>query len=368
MDHLSAVAENGAAASTGPPPPRANPDLIGHGEAEAALLKAYRSGRLAHAWLLAGPPGIGKATLAYRFARFVLAGGQGDLLGDAAPTLALDNDDPVFRRVAAGSHADLLTVERSLDDRKRLRTVIVVDDVRKAGGFLSLTPAEGGWRVVVVDCADELNLNAANALLKMLEEPPDKALLLLISHAPGRLLPTVRSRCRRLVMRPLDEGPLGDFLSHHRPQLGDDAAALARLAEGSPGRALALADQGGLALYQEMVELVAGSPELDSEALHVLAGRLARADAEPAYRTLMDLLVQWLERLVRGGATGAAPAEVVPGEGAVMRRLLDRRGLEQWTEVWERIRRLAADADRVNLDRKQVVIAAFGALGAATRP
>ena len=363
------VAENGAAASAGPPPPRANPDLIGHGETEAALLKAYRSGRRAHAWLLTGPPGIGKATLAYRFARFVLAGGQGDLLGDAAPTLALDDDDPVFRRVAAGGHADLRTLERTFDDKKRqLRKVIIVDDVRKTGAFLSLTPGEGGWRVVVVDCADELNLNAANALLKMLEEPPDKALLLLISHAPGRLLPTIRSRCRRLVMRPLDEGPLVDFLARHRPQLGDDAAALARLAEGSPGRALVLADQGGLALYQEMVELVAGSPELDSEALHGLAGRLARADAEAAYRTLLDLLVQWLERLVRGGATGAAPTEVVPGEGAVMRRLLDRRSLEQWTEVWERIRRLAADADRVNLDRKQVVIAAFGALGAATRP
>ena len=360
------VAENGDTVGPGPPPPAANPDLVGHDDAEATLLEAYRSGRLAHAWLLAGPPGIGKATLAYRFARFVLAGGGGGLFDDPATTLAVDPSDPVCRRIAAGSHADLYPVERSLDDNKRLRTEIVVHDVRRAGRLLRLTPGEGAWRVVVVDSADELNLSAANALLKMLEEPPDNTLMLLVNHAPGRLLPTVRSRCRKLVMRPLDEGRVAEFLSRHRPRLGGDAATLARLAEGSPGRALALADQGGLALYREMVALMADAPGFDTEALHGLAERMARASAASAYRTLMDLLIDWLARLVRYGATGAAPAEVVAGEDAVRRRLLGGRALEQWAEVWERIRRLAVDADRVNLDRKHVVIAAFAALGAAS--
>ena len=353
-----------------PPPPRKNADLIGHVGAEAVLLEAWQSGRLAHAWLLCGPAGIGKATLAYRFARFVLAGGgEGGLFGDGAEGLAVDPENPVFRRVAAGSHADMMTVERSWNDRlKRRRDEIVVGDVRALGPFMRLTASEGGWRVAVVDTADEMNPNAANALLKLLEEPPDKALLLLVSHSPGRLLPTIRSRCRRLNLGPLDDGQVRGFLAEHRPELTDDeAAALARLAGGSPGRALRLADAGGLALYGEMIELLSGAGGLDVAALHALAERLSRANARAAFATLMELLGQWLAGLVRSGATGGPADEVVAGEGAVIERLLGRASLEQWTEVWEKTGRLAADVERINLDRKQVVITAFTAIEATAR-
>lgn len=222
--------------------------------------------------------------------------------------------------------------------------------------------------MVVVDCADEMNQKAANALLKILEEPPDNALLLLISHSPSRLLPTIRSRCRALALRPLAEDRVAGLLSRHRPDLTiDETRSLARLAEGSPGRALRLADAGGLALYGDMVGLLEGG--LDVAALHGLAERVARPNARDAFATLMELLSQWLVRLVRLGASGGEIADhvVVEGEGAVIERLLARASLEQWIEVWEKIGRLTVDVERVNLDRKQVVITAFSALEAVAR-
>jgi DNA polymerase-3 subunit delta' len=163
-----------------PPAPRANPRLLGHEAAEAVLAEGMRAGRLHHAWLITGPPGVGKATLAYRFARRLFAG-----MPEGA-SLALPAEDPVFRRVAVGSHADLLTVEREWDPKKkRMRGEIVVADVRRVADFLRRTPAEGGWRVVVVDGAETLNRNAENALLKVLEEPPPRAILLLACNAAG---------------------------------------------------------------------------------------------------------------------------------------------------------------------------------------
>ncbi|MGH7092569.1 MAG: DNA polymerase III subunit delta', partial [Stellaceae bacterium] len=183
------------------PAPRSNPDLAGHEVAERELRRLFETGRLPHALLLSGPRGIGKATLAFRLARFVLsqpAGALGDLLGGSAAAddgdgLWVDPESGVFRRIAAGGHADLVTVERAYDPRRRrLRGEIVVGDTREIGGFLRLTPAEGGWRVVIVDGADAMNRNAANALLKILEEPPRQTLLLLVAHSAGRLLPTIR--------------------------------------------------------------------------------------------------------------------------------------------------------------------------------
>ncbi|MFQ5784959.1 MAG: DNA polymerase III subunit delta' [Alphaproteobacteria bacterium] len=360
-----------AAAGEGPLPPRANPDLVGHERAEALLRDGYRSGRLAHAWLLTGPPGVGKATLAFRFARFVLAGGgDGDLLAGTEEGLFVPPDHPVFRRVAAGSHADLLTVEHSYDERrKRMREEIVVGDVHAMGPFLRLTAGEGGWRVVVVDSADELNHTAANALLKLLEEPPNDSLILLVSHAPGRLLPTIRSRCRALGLRPLAEDIVRRVVARCRPDLdAGETATLVRLAGGSPGHALRLAGQGGVGLYTEMIELLARPPASDVEALHGLAERLARPSARPAYHALLDLLLQWLARFVREHAAGKAGTAFVSGEDEAVRRLRARGGLAHWTEVWEKVGRLAVRAERVNLDRKQVVISAFNMIETVPRP
>jgi DNA polymerase-3 subunit delta' len=348
--------------------PRANPNLYGHDNAEKALLDAYNSGKMAHAWLLCGPRGIGKATLAYRFARFVLAqggGNDGGLFAAAmAPkSLAIAPGEPVFRRVASGGHADLLTVERTENDRGKLRDEIVIEDARRIGGFLHLTPAEGGWRVVVIDGVEDMNRNAANAVLKIVEEPPAQALILLASHASGRLLPTIRSRCRRLALKPLDAATTQRILMEQRPGLGvADAEALARLAEGSAGRAIDLVDQGGLALLRQMVDLLGTLPQLDVGALYKLADRMGGAEGEAAFRTVTDLLLWWLARLIRVGSGGDVPDEVVAGESALYRHLATPRSLDRWLEVWEKTRALFFRADAVNLERKQVLLNAFLAL------
>ena len=371
------------------PEPRANPYLAGHEAAEAALLEAHGQGRLPHALVLGGPRGIGKATLAFRLARFLLAQGRGgpDLFGAAPPSsLTVAEDNPVFSRVASGGHADLLTIERGInpnkwkkrdpppdaDARKRvLRDEIVVDDTREVANFLRLTPAEGGWRIVIVDSADDMNRNAANALLKILEEPPRRSLLLLVSHTPGRLLPTIRSRCRKLALKPLPEAEIVRLIGHYRPDIADgDARALARLAPGSIGRALDLAASGGLDLYRALLKLLNPLPELDAAALHALADKLARAEAEDSYRTVTELMTQWLARMIRTAAHGTeehAEGEIVRGEREGMRRLAACRSLDQWVEVWEKITRLFAQADGLNLDRKQVVLGAFLTLEGAAR-
>ncbi len=360
--------------------PRANPHLSSHEEAEQTLLKAFQAGNLAHAWMICGPKGIGKATLAFRFARYLLSQGGADG-GDAGPGLFgddlavtdggglhVDPASPVFQRVAAGGHADMLTVQRSADPKSgKLRTIISVDDVRGIGGFLNLTSAEGGWRVVVVDADDKINVNAANAVLKVLEEPPERALLMLVSHNPGRLLPTIRSRCSRLQLRPLAPETVAGLLRDHRPETGpEEAALLADLSEGSIGRALDLAEEGGLDLYEDMISLLDGLPNLDVVALHKFGDRVGKAGADAAFRTVGDLLRGLIARLILFSVNG--PQAVPVREADLFRRLNGSSPADRWLDVWDNTNRLLERAGSVNLDRKQVVLNSFLALEDAVRP
>jgi DNA polymerase III subunit delta' len=330
------------------PEPRANPILLGHEAAVATLVEALRGGRMHHAWLITGPEGVGKATLAYRFARRLLAGAPDD------NSLALDPSHPVFRRVKAGSHADLLTVERGYDEkRKRLRTVITVEDIRRITGFMSLTPAEGGWRVAIVDGAEEMNVASANALLKILEEPPARAVLLLVCAAPGRLLPTIRSRCRRLRLEALPDATMDALLARYLPHLGqDERGRLITLAEGSPGRALTLAEGEGLALAALVDQTLAVLPDLPATAGHDLADKLGRGDEN--FSTFMDLLRAALASAVREAARGRADPEQA--------RLVALRPLEAWGDVWQALTRLQHETEWFALDRRHAILSALALL------
>jgi len=367
-----------AAEAESAPLPRQNAGLAGQGAAERVLLDAYRSGRLPHAWLLTGPRGIGKATLAYRFARFILNEGPasaGGLFGEPLPpeSVAIAADTPAFRKVAAASHPDLFIAERRYNEKlNRLKTEIEVDDIRDLGNFLHLTPAEGGWRVAVIDSADDMNRYAANAVLKLLEEPPKRALLLLISHAPGGLLPTIRSRCRKLAMSALDEAGLGTLLARHLPDAdAGERMALARLAEGSLGRALELAAAGGVELYGDLIALFGGLPRLDIPAAHALADRLTRKGQDGAFAVAIDLMLLWLSRIIRCGTGAGVPGDIVAGEGALVQRLAaaaaEGRGLDRWLDLWDKLARSVDRADGANLDRKQVFLNAVFGLEAVTR-
>ncbi len=322
--------------------PRANPLLVGHGGAEAALLGALRGGRVHHAWLLTGPEGVGKATLAFRFARRLLAGGPAD-------SLALEPDHPVFRRVAAGTHADLLTVERAWDEkRKRLRGEITVENVRGVADFLRRTPAEGGWRVVVLDGAEHLNRNAANALLKVLEEPPQRAVLLLACALPGRLLPTIRSRCRRLPLGQLTDPEVATLLDRYLPETQPgERARLAQIADGSPGRALRLADEDGTALAGLAEDALRASAGLSTVRALAIADQASKTDA--AFATFMDLLGEGVADRVRAAArSGAERAGRLP--------------LAEWVEVWQAILRLRDETERFNLDKRHAVASSLALL------
>lgn len=345
--------------------PRRTLSLIGHEAAEAALARAATSGRLPHAWMICGPQGIGKATLAHRFARFMLAGGAEDaqdgLFGPGPENLDIPGDHSAVHLAMEGAHPNLRCLEPGWDPKaKRMRGEITVDGVRALHPFFGMTAAQGAWRIAIVDSADALNRNAANALLKLLEEPPAKTLLLLVAHAPDRLLATIRSRCRRLTLRPLGAEDLQTVLADQGVTLTpDDAPAVAALAGGSPGRAIALIEGGGLETYRAVVGLMENLPNLDPRALHGLADKLAAKGAEDTFRLFCTLMENLLARLARFKAEGGTSAALPPREEALFAALSARASLDQWFAVWEKMGELFRRTEAVNLDRKQAVLIAF---------
>jgi len=338
----------------GAPHPRETARLIGQQAAEADFLDAYNSGRLHHAWLITGPQGVGKATLAWRIARFLLATppAEDGLFGAPPPpdSLDIDPDHPVAHHMAALSEPRLFLLRRPWDAKsERLRQEITVDEVRRMRNFFALSAADGGRRVVIVDAADEMNVNAANALLKLLEEPPADTVMLLISHQPSRLLPTILSRCRALRCRGLDGGEIASVLQAAEIDPGPDSAALAVLAHGSAGAALRLITLEGLALYAEIVGIFANGTDRP-RALKLADSMVGRANAD-RLNLALDLVDLFLARLARTGLGSPPAPEAAPGEAALMTGLCpDSAASRRWAQLAQDLGQRARHGRAVNLD------------------
>jgi DNA polymerase-3 subunit delta' len=350
------------------PHPRETSILYGHETAEAALAQAFTSSRMHHGWLLVGRRGIGKATLAYRLARHLLA--EPRERDPAGRSLEIPPTAPASRQVTALSHPGLRVLRRPYDPRtKRIGASIPVDEVRRLRSFLGHTGGDNAWRVVIVDSADELNINAANALLKSLEEPPARALFVLISAEPSGLLATVRSRCRRLDLAPLPPEPLkaaaGAALSAADMEMPapDVWQRIERLADGSVRRALQLASSGGLDLYERVEAIFATLPKVDWGAAHVLADQMGFGAQEQRFEAFFDFFLGTLARLVRVAATGRGEAD----ERALAQRLIKDDRLPAWAALWQTVLQERNDALELNLDRKALVLGALARLEAVAR-
>ncbi len=313
--------------------------LYGHSAAEDRLLNGLQSGKLHHAWLLSGPRGIGKATLAYRFARYLLSVPQSRVHAN----LRVDPGAGPARQIAAGAHPDLLAVERAVDQKnKRLKREIAVDDARAVSNFFSYTAGTGGWRVAIIDSADDLNTESANALLKVIEEPPPRSVFLLVSHRPGSLLRTIRSRCISLEMQPLTLEDSLRVLRELPPMVKAGEEALrqaAELSRGSPGRALDLVESKGAAAFAAF----AANPQLRPSRCFEIGAQFVGRDAAEDYAVFGELLVGWIAQKAR--------KEGLAGGGAGLAKAHD--------DIVYSLRQ----TDAVNLDRRQTVVDALLMLG-----
>jgi len=343
-----------ADALPGAPHPRHVYSLVGHERAETEMLAAYREGRLAHAWLIGGREGIGKATLAWRFARFVLANPDPSATAvREAGNLHVEPTHPAARLLAGLAHPDFSLIRREWQGAtKRLASEISVEAVRQGLQVFQLSAAFGGWRIALVDSAEDLNRNSANALLKMVEEPPQRSLILIISHRPSQVLPTIRSRCRRLRLDPLGEEEIVRAVIGLGPPWseadGDAVRAAARRANGSVREALirlAPESEGAAALIDA---IVAGLPRPDPRAVARLADAVGGRAGDEAYRAFHREIYDWLAAYARN---------VEPRSPRV----------EEIGELWDRIRDADRETDELNLDRKLHILALFAEI-AATAP
>lgn len=337
--------------------PQENSYLVGQEAAEKLFLSAYNAGSLHHGWIVSGAEGIGKATLCYKIARFLLSAED----GKQYDKLDVEVNSPVFAQVLQRSHPDFRVLERDFTetDKKKLikaikegetvdeemkqglkrSSVIKVEDVRDVVSFLMKKSFNGNWRVVIVDSADELNTSSANALLKILEEPPAKSILLLISHNPGRLLPTIRSRCAKLALKPLEAGTVGSLLRRYMPELKEaEVKGLAKIAAGSIGRAVKYAQNGALLMYEKIKKVAIEGNRCDGTLVLELAEEAAAS--EEAWELFFELVCRFIR-------------EILPDCGKIF----------DVYAAYEEILKVFSDVERLNMDRKEAALVVILKLG-----
>jgi DNA polymerase-3 subunit delta' len=352
-------------ALAGYPHPRKQRVLFGHSAEAASLAEAARSGRLHHGLLISGPKGVGKATLAWRLARALLSHRSDSIPND----LSAPPQDKAALLIDALAHPDAMSIRRPWDEKaKRHKTEIPVDEVRKLVAFFGRHAAQGGWRIAIVDAAEEMSRAAENALLKTLEEPPPRALIVLIANAPGALLPTTRSRCRKLTLKQLPKPDMERALEHLGQASKDQSnAVLAALAEGAPGRALALGQGDALALYADAVRLLGSLGRPDIGVVTTVADRLARPAAADSYRLFLDLLGQLLRWMVMAKAGHPQALEALGKDGQFLRQACQRPSLDRLTALWDTWSASFLRADALNLDKRHAIAEAFLEAEAALR-
>lgn len=339
----------------GAPHPRVHEALFGLEEAEREFVDAYRGGRMHHAWLIGGPQGIGKATLAYRAARFLLTHPDPDSEAvRGALTLAVGTGGGVAAKIAALSHPNLVVLRRApASEKKAASTIIPVDAVRRALALFTSTAGNEGYRICIVDSVEDLNVAGANALLKVIEEPPPRALFLLVAHAPGRVLPTIRSRCRRLMLRALATADVARAVRALPPPFGDVEATVldkaAALSRGSVRTALGLLDAHTIALVERVRAMLDRLPEADPVAVQDLAEAMIGREAEADFAVLMSTAHDWVAALIHERAAQGP------------------HHLARFVEVWDNIARAARETQVLNLDRRPLVLTLFSELGEAAR-
>ncbi len=341
------------------PHPRETRFVYGHGHAEAVVAEAVASQRMHHGWLISGEEGIGKATFAYRIARFLLA--QPEEL-PAGVTKLDAPDERTSRQVANLAHPGLFVLRRAWDTSgKKFRQTIAIDEVRALRHFLQRT-AVTPWRVVVVDTADDLNPNSANAILKSLEEPPGRTVFLLLANAPGRLLPTIRSRCRLLRLDPLGSEDLREAVgdacaaANRPPPDAEEMPVLTRLSRGSVRRVLQLMDGNALAIADALTGLLTSLPALDRVALHKLVAMTGHRETEN-YTIGFDILQEMLAEAMRAAALGTAPKRFP--RLRPLTALMPQGSLADWALLWETIAQARGEAERLNLDKAALMLTVF---------
>lgn len=339
-------------------PPHQQLLFFGHTKAEATLLSAWQSAKMHHAWLLTGPKGIGKATLAFRMARFLFDQGLHDdtqsLLGEPAlPKMEVNPTSQAARLVDNLAHPNLLVIDRPFDAKnKKFKTEITVDEVRKTVKFFGSTAGEKTWRVCIVDPADDLNSNAANALLKILEEPPERTVFFLISHAPGRLLPTIRSRCRRLTVSPLENPVLSEAIRTLQIAEEDEIKHLSEICDGSIRKAAELKSDDGLVLVHSFERLLKPPFKPDYESLNSFGDLINQRGKEQRFDGFADLVHRYLSKQL---------------EQARQKNSISSREVYPLAQAWEKADELMRETRIFNLDKKQTTIEVIRMLAKATQ-